>query len=205
MSLPNYLTGKEYDDLDEFLAVKAEPLGGIPGLSWLDGFLVAVAVSPEKIDPEEWLAYVWTDGEDDSQSPFTSMDDAKYLIGLVMQHYKGIENCLAQNPLLLKPILLEDQDDQELPDLSGWASGFMDGLALRLDQWQELIDSPDHQVLLLPIFLYGTDAGEEELIHEPDFDDPLFMAGELPQTVGAIRDYWREKRANNSDFPEAAL
>ena len=57
-----------------------------------------------------------------------------------------------------------------------------------------MIDSPDHQVLLLPIFLYGTDAGEEELIQEPDFNDPLFMAEELPQTVGAIRDYWRKQK-----------
>lgn len=194
MGLPNYLTSKEYDDLDEFLAVKAEPVGGIPGLSWLDGFLVAIALSPEKIEPDEWLAYVWTDGEEDAESPFSSMDDAKYLSGLVMQHYSGIENCIEQNPLHIKPILLEDTDHPDLPDLSGWASGFMDGLALRLDNWQGLIDSPDHQVLLLPIFLYGTDAGEEELLREPDFDDPRFMAGELPQTIGAIRDYWRERK-----------
>lgn len=194
MGLPNYLTSKEYDDLDEFLAVKAEPMGGIPGLSWLDGFLVAIALSPEKIEADEWLTYVWTDGEDDAESPFASMDDAKYLIGLVMQHFNGVENCIQQNPLHLQPILLEDQDNPELPDLSAWASGFMDALALRLDEWQDLIDSPDHQVLLLPIFLYGTDAGEEELIREPDFNDPLFMAGELPQTVGAIRDYWREQK-----------
>lgn len=194
MALPNYLTTNEYDDLDEFLAVKAEPLDGIPGLSWLDGFLVAIALSPEKIDPDEWLAYVWTDGEEDADSPFTSKDEAKYLINLVLQHYNGIENCIEQNPLHLKPILLEDQDAPDLPDLVGWASGFMDGLALRLEDWKELIDSSDHQVLLLPIFLYGTDEGEEELSREPDFNDPLFMAGELPQTVAAIRDYWRSKK-----------
>ena len=194
MGLPNYLSSKEYDDLDEFLAIKAEPLGGIPGLSWLDGFLVAVAVSPNKIEPDEWLTYVWTDGEKDEETPFANMDDAKYLIALVMQHYKGIENCVTENPLQLKPILMEDPEDPELPDLSGWASGFMDGLALRLEDWQPLIDSPDHQILLLPIFLYGTDAGEEELIREPDFNDPLFMAGELPSTVAAICDYWRENK-----------
>ena len=194
MGFPNYLSSKEYDDLDEFLAVKAEPLGGIPGLSWLDGFLVAVAVSPNAIEPDEWLTYVWTDGEQDEKTPFANMDDAKYLIGLVMQHYKGIENCVAANPLQLKPILMEDEENQDLPDLSGWASGFMDGLALRLEDWQQLIDSPDHQILLLPIFLYGTDAGEEELIKEPDFDDPLFMAGELPTAVAAICDYWREHK-----------
>ena len=193
MGLPNYLSNKEYDDLDEFLAIKAEPLGGIPGLSWLDGYLTAVALSPSKIEADEWLALVWNDGEEDEESPFANMDDAKYMIGMVMQHFHGIENCILQNPLQLKPILLEDPDDPELPDLSGWASGFMDGLALRLDIWQKLIDSPDHQLLLLPIFLYGTDAGEEELIREPDFNDPLFMAGELPRTVEAIRDYWREQ------------
>lgn len=194
MSLPSYLSTKEYDELDDFLALKAEPVGGIPGLSWLDGFLAAIAVCPVKIDPDEWLFYVWTDGEVDEATIFKTPEEAEYMTSLVLRHFKGIETCIAYTPLDLKPILLEDPEYPEAPDLTGWASGFMDGLALRPDEWQNLIDSQEHQILLLPIFLYGTDAGEEELIREPDFDDPLFIAGELPSTLAAIRDYWSNKK-----------
>lgn len=196
MNLPNYLTNKEYDELDEFLAVKAEPMGGIPGLSWLDGFLAAIAVTPKKIDPDEWLASVWGYGEGNEESPFASSDEANYFIGLVMKQYNGIENCIEHDPLNLKPILLEDEETPELPDLFEWASGFMDGISLRVEAWQKLIDSPDHQILLLPIFLYGTDEGEEALIKDADFNDPLFMAGELPQTVAAISEYWQSQKEN---------
>lgn len=192
MSLPDYLSSDEYDDLDEFLVVKAEPAGGIPGLSWLDGYLAAIALSPEQIDAEEWLPLVWTAGDEDV-SPFEDEAELKAVTDKVMRHYEGIEQCLRRDPLQFRPILLEDQDDPELPDLTGWASGFMDGLALRPELWQELIDSPDNRLLLLPIFLYGTDAGEEEMLKEPDFNDPLFMAEELPHTIKAIRDFWEER------------
>ena len=194
MALPHYLSPEEYDELDDFLALKAEPLGGIPGLSWLDGYLAAVILSPVKIESGEWLTLSWTDGEDDESSPFKDMPEAKKMIELVMRHHEGLVKCLEKQPLDLRPILLEDPENPELPDLSGWASGFMDGLALRPDEWQDLIDSNEHQMLLLPIFLYGTDAGEEELLKEPELDDPLFMAEELPATVAGIQNFWRERK-----------
>ena len=193
MSLPEYLSSDEYDKLDEFLVAKAEPVGGVPGLSWLDGYLAAIVLCPEKIDIEEWLPLVWTSGEDDI-SPFEDENELKEMTDMVMRHFRGIEQCVRHNPLQFKPILLEEPDDPELPDLSGWASGFMDGLAFRPELWQELIDSSNNHLLLLPIFLYGTDEGEEEMLREPDFNDPLFMAGELPNIIKAIRDFWEDVR-----------
>lgn len=47
MGLPNYLSSKEYDELDEFLAIKAEPLGGIPGLLLAGRFLGGRCCKPQ--------------------------------------------------------------------------------------------------------------------------------------------------------------
>ncbi|MBQ4132620.1 MAG: UPF0149 family protein [Desulfovibrionaceae bacterium] len=193
MSLPNYLSDEEYDLLDEFLSSRTEAAGGIPGVSWLDGYLAAVILSPEQIPEEEWLPLVWSDDEDEQPS-FNNDREAAMMKALVVRHHKALEQCIANSPLEFNPILLEDPDNPELPDLGEWAAGFMDGLALRHELWQKLIDSPDQQLLLMPIFLYGTDAGTEELINDPELDDPLLMAEELPHTIEAIRKFWENQQ-----------
>ena len=189
-----YLTEAEYDLLDEFLDTKTETCGGIPGVSWLDGYLTAVILAPEKIAPAEWLPLVWSDGENE-QLPFDGAQEEAQMCDLVMRHYQALAHCISEKPQAVEPILLASQDDPELPDLSDWAAGFMDGLALLPERWQELIDAPEGRLLLMPIFLYGTESGQEELEKDSELNDPLLFCEELPQTIEEIRDFWRKQQS----------
>lgn len=57
------------------------------------------------------------------------------------------------------PFLLEDEDG--LAQGNDWAKGFLRGMGLRRDRWNELVDDEEHGGSLIPIFMLAYE-------HDPD-------------------------------------
>ncbi len=65
--LDHALTLAEFNELDYFLADVANEDTSMDAAT-LDGFLTAIAISPQMVRPSEWLPWVW-DSEDGQAEP----------------------------------------------------------------------------------------------------------------------------------------
>lgn len=124
----------ELEALEEYLLSSDVPDGTML-LSELDGYLTAIAVSPEVILPEEWLPEIW-DGE---VPPLALRPDTSWVAGAITAHLDTIRRVLTENPDGLDPIFVDDTDGSLLPEI--WAEGFMRGVQLRRQDWTPLFEA----------------------------------------------------------------
>ncbi len=139
------LTNEELDQLDTYLmsdATSAETMD----LEMLDGFLVALAIGPEGVSEQEWLAEVFG-----GQLP-NDLDPA--MRELILRHADHVaesfalaarEKQLEDEPLYLPLVLQDDTADDAWKDTLGqyWASGFRAGFLLREEAWSEVMADDD--------------------------------------------------------------
>lgn len=139
------LTSDELDQLDAYLMSDATP-GETMDLEMLDGFLVALAIGPEGVPEEEWLAEVF--GGDIPADLDPAMHD------LILRHAGDVASSFApaarekqpeDEPLYLPLVLQEDTGDDSWMDTLGqyWASGFRAGYMLREEEWGNAMADDD--------------------------------------------------------------
>ena len=75
-----------------------------------------------------------------------------------MRHWNVVADTLQSGDVFL-PLLLED--DHGVAHANDWAEGFMRGMALRREDWGELLDDEDHGGWVIPILALAHE-------HDPD-------------------------------------
>ena len=83
------------------------------------------------------------------EEAFTNQQEFRDFLDLVMRHWNAVSDVLHSGDVFL-PLLLEDE--QGIARANDWAQGFMRGMALRHDDWRELLDDEEHGGALIPIF-----------------------------------------------------
>ena len=102
-------------------------------LGQLDGYLCGVAVSPEPIDPSDWMPLVW--GGEHFDVP--ALDQAE-LTAMVMARHDEIVAELAE--ARYEPLYeVDGPDDDVLWEV--WVAGFETAMSLRIAPWQKLLKS----------------------------------------------------------------
>ncbi|MCG8359912.1 MAG: UPF0149 family protein [Kiloniellales bacterium] len=181
------------EELDEFLMSDSVP-DDCMVLSELDGFLTAVAIGPELIPPSEWLPCVW--GEEGLT--FESEEQAKGAIGTILGRYNEILDTLANEPEDFDPIVWVVKDTGE-EIAADWAGGFMEGMALRPESWQALVNA-EESVALAPILVFAPGA-DDAIADAPDGDEDAENIREkaadlIPVCIPVIYDFFKRTRAH---------
>jgi uncharacterized protein len=146
MMKPQPLSDAEYDRIADVLSrFRSERA---MNLEKLDGFFAALICSPDIVQPSEYLPEIWG-GEMADEEAFTNQQELRDFLDLVMRHWNAISDVLHSGDVFL-PLLLEDE--QGIARANDWAQGFMRGMALRHDDWRELLDDEEHGGALIPIF-----------------------------------------------------
>lgn len=200
MHFPEPLSDAEFDELDEFLVSDATP-DDCMDISMLDGFLTAIVIGPVTLLPSQWLPHVW--GETAEQPmQWQSDEQAERVIGLVFRYMNDLIWQLEHDAEHYEPLTYEREDNGEIvPIIDEWCCGFVQGTLIDTDAWNPLLESSEHQALLEPILLYGTEQGWDELEAKPELaerHDEFVVA--LPDNVLAIRDYWLPQRKAATTF-----
>lgn len=146
MSATQLLDDAQLERLSELLDSRAVPFKGF-NLEALDGYLSALAVSPETVPPEEWLPAVW------GGKPPRWADDAEAadVEGLLMAHWRMVEQRVRHEgdvpdhlaPLLWLPEDPSAHEDDALDVGRDWAYGFFRGVELRETAWEAWLDEHD--------------------------------------------------------------
>lgn len=144
--------------LVEFLKNPARPDGTLR-FHELQGFLFAIACSPETIAPSEWLPMI---GNDEDLT-FADQNEAQGILGLVMALYNEINTAVLERSNSLpagcafdKNISKNFEDDSSI---SQWSRGFAAGHDWLAEVWEEyLFDELDEEcgATLMVLSFFGS-------------------------------------------------
>ena len=156
-ALDQSLSDAEYDRLEAILR-------GLPGasamnLEEMDGFLAALICGPVAVPPSAHLNEIWGGGS----GPFATEAELREFLNLAMCHWNWIARVLASPDLVFIPRLVIEKDEA-IPRGNRWARGFLRGVGLCREAWNEIFDDEDRFAILLPILA---------LAHENDPDPEL--------------------------------
>jgi len=132
------LSQTDIADLTRFLADSTRPEGTLR-FQEVQGFLFAVACSPELVPPSAWLPAI----SDEEDIGFEDEAEAQRIMGLIIGLYNGINDSVFVRSDSLPPgcefhANIEDNFDEELP-ISLWSRGFMMGHDWIAEVWDEYL------------------------------------------------------------------
>jgi uncharacterized protein len=187
------LTERELDRLEELLASFGDDA---MTLEMVDGFFAALICGPESVPPHEWLLAVL--GKDFSRA---DDDDARATLQLLIRHWNTIaddlEVTLHEDAVYL-PVLSLDEDG--VAHANEWAQGFIAGVHMRSESWDELFDDDEHAKSLLPVLmLCHEDNPDPELRTDPEaFEDRDTIIQEMIAGLTFIYRYFDARRQENA-------
>jgi uncharacterized protein len=198
------MTADHIQVLKDFLGSASIPKG-ILSLPELDGYLTAIVIAPQLIQPSEWIPGIWGGDAPD----FGDISQVQTILGAVMARYNEIISQLDANPLEFRPLYLpDDPGERASTELVGlWAQGFWKGMLLHAHDWYQLLHDDEARVMLAPIMCFVQDnEGKYILRVEPEeLDDLLIDAGDLiPQVVPVIQDYWKLRSQPSPSPPRSS-
>jgi len=144
MSAPALLDDAGIERLSQLLDTRAVPFKGF-NLEALDGFLSALAVSPDTVPPEQWRPLVWGD----KPPRWENAAEAADVDALLAAHQRMVEARVRFEgedipdqiaPLLWLPEDPSEHEDDDLDVGHDWALGFFSGVGLREDAWDAWLD-----------------------------------------------------------------
>jgi len=186
-------TDPEFKQLETALASPVFK-GKALSLDRLQGFLCAVASSPDTILPSKWLPDALGGNPD-----FESMEQAQEIMGLLMRFYNDVANTLFDGQplkLILKPRSASDPQ----ADYQSWCEGYILGWALSTQEWLRPGNEALKKLTFPILFLSGAfrdDAQSKGKTYIADEDDVKMQqecAGALPGAVAAIYNFFMSKR-----------
>lgn len=132
------LSQADIADLTRFLADPVRPEGMLR-FQEVQGFLFAVACSPELVPPSAWLPAI----SDEEDIGFKDEAEAQRFMGLIVTLYNGINNSVLERSDSLPPgcefrANIEENFDEELA-ISQWSRGFMMGHDWLAEVWDEYL------------------------------------------------------------------
>jgi uncharacterized protein len=136
------------DALDQLLEQRAVPFGGL-GLEPLDGYLTALVLSPgDTVEPEAWLPRVW--GKSPPRWENAADEAAARELLMLAWHTAARRVRFNSDELTADGALFwwlpDDPEAEHGDDVdigAAWAGGFLEGMDLRSEAWDEWIAKDD--------------------------------------------------------------
>lgn len=191
------LDDQELDELEDYLNRESLPEDTM-SLATLHGFLTAIVVSPSQTSPEHWLGRIWGDLEPEA-ALFSSEAEANRIMQLLFRLMNSIALQLAEQPEEFAPIhaAAAEEDGEEIVLPEFWCEGFVRGTLVDRDSWQDLFDSREDALLVLPILAHAVDRNEFE--SEITGPTEVFWSDEgldlIAQSTVALHAYWSDARS----------
>ena len=178
-------------DLQESTSSKEDFEGKMAGLAYGNGLMTAIIAGPEPVPQTEWLPMLL-----DSADGALDEEDTRLLTGMILAQYGGIIKSLRSRSKPYEPLFWKNGEGRLIT--SDWAEGFLDGMRLREEPWEELRKDGAQAFFALLAVLFqdgGIDAQllEDGLDPKEFFEDALGSVPDWIQTFYAIREeeVWR--------------
>ncbi len=178
------LSEDELNELDDFLSDEAIQDTSMD-VSTLEGFLTAIAMSPDLVLPSQWLPWVWDMDEGEVDAEFEDDEQANRILSLVMRHYNAIIQTFATDPESFDPIFWRGNQW----GAAEWCEGFLLGFQFNDEAWALL--SVAQPKWFAPFMLLGTDEGLDITRSKGDAEHWM---NEIEVSLLKINAYWTDRR-----------
>ena len=166
-ALDESLTDAEYDRLEAIL--RSLPGEDAMNLEEMDGFFAALICAPVTVPLSEYLPQIW--GGDET-APFAGTGDLEEFFNLAMRYWNYIARELGSADLVFVP-WLDAKAGEEFPRGNRWAEGFLRGIEVCREGWDEIFEDEDKFAMLLSVLC---------LAHEND-PDPVMRTWQTPPSM----------------------
>jgi len=182
------LSDEDFEALEAVLVSDDVPADCM-NLEMLDGYLAALACSPEPMPLERWLPAVWS--ADAEGAEFGSGGAARRAMTLVLRYHNEVVATLAAEQDPWEPFCYASEGDDSPPLGDEWIAGFEQGVELWPDEWTAGLDSQDAAVaeglLSRALKRWGSEEAERA-----DDETRLGWLAESAQAARGLFALWRE-------------
>ena len=151
------LTEQDIDAFDKLIITFEN---AFPDLEYLDGFLCAIACSPEKLEPSFFLPHIMTEEFD-----FPNEDVATKFMEYFFSYYNAVIKELskpAEDPEDIYYPFYMGKNEEGVIDGIFWANGFMHGLSLCKDIWEPLLEDEKSIEIITPMMIVASQTHGDE-------------------------------------------
>ncbi len=186
---------------DEDLDRLSDMLNGLPlehdgmSLAEFDGYVAGLLVCPEMVMPSEWLPLVWG-----GEGAFRDIKQVEQITQAVMNHYNVVAKVLATDPGQYEPIYGADPNSDDLL-WEPWISGFERAMRLRVDAWEQVIQSDDEEAassVSMIIAMNQIDEGTSELTEDAIDEIDKIGPDLLPQMVVTLNAWTKSHHVHDA-------
>ena len=186
-------------DLQDFASSKEDFEGGMSGLAYGNGLMTAIIVGPEPVPQTEWLPLLLN-----SADAALDDEDARLLTAMLVVQYGSIVKSLRSRSKPYEPHFWKDGQGRLIT--SDWARGFLDGMRLREEAWEELRKDGAQAFFALLAVLFQ-DGGIDAQLLEDGLDPKEFFEDALDSVPDWIQAFYgiREERAAGDRRPDGKV
>jgi uncharacterized protein len=186
-------------DLQDFASSKEDFEGGMSGLAYGNGLMTAIIVGPEPVPQTEWLPLLLN-----SADAALDDEDARLLTAMLVVQYGSIVKSLRSRSKPYEPHFWKDGQGRLIT--SDWARGFLDGMRLREEAWEELRKDGAQAFFALLAVLFQ-DGGIDAQLLEDGLDPKEFLEDALDRAPDWIQAFYgiREERAAGDRRPDGKV
>jgi uncharacterized protein len=181
------LSHEDMDFLDSTLQ-KYETEVSQESVSSLHGFLTAIVSGPSVILPSDWMPRIW--GGEEEQPAWDSMKEIERFTGALFNMMNNISDTLMNTPQDFDAVFMGDEHNT---DVSDWCTGYMDGIELDEEAWDEL---PEH--LLEKVDFLDRHALMFSVGGRVSPSEQQFLNDEVISIAQALYVYWLKQRSPQS-------
>jgi uncharacterized protein len=182
VGLSREFSDADYQALADWLERRTR---GILDVVELEGFLTAVVIGPNTLQPMQWLPKVWG-----GKTPkFRDLEELNRFIALVMGFYNDLVLWFELEPDRFQPTFHEHkQEGRRIVIVDEWCVGFLKGMRLDAAAWKPL--KKEQPEFLKPIELFGSHAGWKELVAGGGAEMHKRWSPKIAPAVREIYRYW---------------
>lgn len=188
MGRPRPLSAKERDELESLIESR-NPQGPLADSApALHGFFTSVVSGP-LIKPAEWMPFVFG-AEDNAWEDERQADRA---LDLTMRFYNQVCLDLLDSDRQFRILIDRIGEPSDYLDLAdGWCKGYLVGVSMRPDEWNESMDDPELAHWFEPIIgIAATDVEGVDAATDPKkYAEMLEL---VPECAVQIYQWWRRK------------
>jgi uncharacterized protein len=194
--IPNVFSAQDYEELGAWLERRGK---GLYDIVELEGFLTAIVIGPNTLNPMIWLPKVWG-----GKAPtFKDLPEMNRFIGLVMGFYNDLVGWFECEPEQFQPTFYEHRvEGKRILIVDEWCTGFLKGVRLDTAGWKPL--KKERPELLMPLELFGSRAGWRELEIGGAAAMHKKWSPKVARSVRAIHQYWLPHRLAKLRAPSGA-
>jgi len=143
-----------------------------------------LAIGPDTVLPSQWLPWVWDLYDGEAEAQFEDLDEANWIMQLVMRFYNQVVQQFADDPQVFEPIYWRSAEW----GAAEWCEGFLLGTRLTPGAWTPLMVG--HPDWFTPFMRLGTDEGLP--ITDKQGDAEHWMI-EVTPALAQLHDFWLER------------